>query len=137
MGGESINHLFSVHDGDIAPFLTALGLFADPDDGLFLPTEHLANWRVWKTSSVLPMGARIILERMTCSSEDDESGVYVRVNINDRIVPLPFCLDGPGRSCSLSAFEEYVTQRGHGIGPFGEVCGLEGHPDRITFLHQG
>lgn len=124
-----------MHDGDMAPFLAALGLYADPDDGLLLPAEQIAEWRTWKTSSVLPMGARFTLERMTCLG-DDKDGVYIRVNINDRIVPLPFCQDGPGRSCSLTSFGEYVIRRGYETRPFGEVCGLGDHPDRITFLHQ-
>lgn len=83
------------------------------------------------------MGARITLERMTCSSSNSDGTVFIRVNINDHIVPLPYCQDGPGRSCNLFAFEGYVTRRGYELGSFGEVCGLEGHRDRITFLHQG
>lgn len=126
-----------MHDGDIAPFLTALGILNDPEYAPFLlPTDEVADWRVWKTSTVLPMGARVILERMSCSSEEHAGRLHIRVNINDRIVPLRFCQDGPGQSCDLNTFEEHVLQQGHQAGPFGEVCGLEGHADRITFLRQ-
>lgn len=82
------------------------------------------------------MGARITLERMTCASSNPDGEVFIRVNVNDRIVPLPFCQDGPGRSCNLFSFEDYVAQRGYELGPYGDACGLKGHRDRITFLHQ-
>lgn len=79
------------------------------------------------------MGARITLERLTCSSDDE---TFIRVNINDRIVPLPFCDSGPGDSCSLSSFVDYVYRRKDEVGEFGEVCGLKDHRESITFLRQ-
>ncbi|RDW72574.1 uncharacterized protein DSM5745_07746 [Aspergillus mulundensis] len=113
-----------VHDGDIAPFLEALDIFKDPKYDPHLPTTHRANDRVWRTSSVMPMGGRIILERMTCSSMNGglggEEATFVRVNINDKIVPLPYCKSGPGLSCPLSEFATHVTRRNMEVGDFGE-----------------
>lgn len=80
------------------------------------------------------MGARVTLERMSCSAGNDE--FYVRVNINDRIMPLPFCKSGPGESCPLGRFVDYVRQRKAEVGDFTEICGLQGDPGSITFLHQ-
>ncbi|CAG8322361.1 unnamed protein product [Penicillium nalgiovense] len=120
-----------VHDGDIAPFLTALGIFTG--DKKLLPT-HIATNRVWRISPILPMGARITIERLSCSSRHEDP--YVRVNINDRIIPLPFCKSGPGESCPLGQFVEYVRQRRHEVGDFAERCELEGDPGHISFLHQ-
>ncbi|KAJ6041074.1 hypothetical protein N7499_001252 [Penicillium canescens] len=132
-GSEAGSLFFSfVHDGDIAPFITALGVLGS--DMVQLPTTHVVADRIWRTSSILPMGARVTLERMSCSSGNDES--YVRVNINDRIMPLPFCKSGPGESCPLGRFVDYVRQRKAKVGDFTEVCGLQGDPGSITFLHQ-
>lgn len=78
------------------------------------------------------MGARITLERLTCSADE----TFIRLNINDRIVPLPFCRSGPGDSCSLDSFVDYVSRRKNEVGDFGEVCGLKDHPESITFLRQ-
>lgn len=125
------NLIPSVHDGDIAPFLTALGIFTG--DKKLLPT-HIAANREWRISPVLPMGARITIERLSCPPEHEDP--YVRVNINDRIIPLPFCKSGPGESCPLDQFVEYVHQRRHEVGDFAERCELEGDAGYISFLHQ-
>lgn len=82
------------------------------------------------------MGARVTLERLSCSSGEDDHQRYIRININDRIVPLASCRSGPGGSCALAEFVDYVQGRGEAVGNFGEVCGLEGHAERITFLRQ-
>lgn len=127
----------SVHDGDIAPFLEALDIMKDPKYDPHLPTTHRVADRVWRTSSVLPMGGRIILERMTCSSYRNENDTaFVRVNVNDKIVPLPYCKSGPGSSCPLNEFLTHVQRRGQEVGDFGRVCGLDGDAGQITFLKQ-
>ncbi|KAJ5092519.1 hypothetical protein NUU61_007389 [Penicillium alfredii] len=112
-----------VHDGDIAPFLTALGLLSDLDN--HLPTTHVATDRVWRTSPVLPMGARVTLERLTCSTSGE---VYLRVNINDRVMPLSNCQSGPGKSCPLGEFEEYVRRRHQEVGEFGKYVIISRDP---------
>lgn len=130
---------YSVHDGDIAPFLAALEIFKDSKHDPDLPTSHLVADRVWRTSSVLPMGGRITLERLTCSpsTSPDDAGPFIRVNVNDGIVPLPYCNSGPGKSCPLQQFAEYVQQRSAEVGEFGDACGIDGDAGHIKFLHQG
>lgn len=126
----------SVHDGDISPLLAALDIFKDLRNTPLPPTQIAAD-RSWKTSTILPMGARIIFERMTCPTEDDtDDEVYVRININDRIVQIPGCVTDPGHTCSLDSFIHYVAIRKEKVGDFGDMCGLEGHAEKITFLHQ-
>ncbi|KAL4805869.1 histidine phosphatase superfamily [Aspergillus unguis] len=127
-----------VHDGDIAPFLEALDIMKDSKYDPDLPTTHRATDRVWRTSSVLPMGGRIILERMNCAANytDKDGKPFVRININDRNVPLPYCSSGPGSSCPLDEFLAHVARRGTEVGVFEEVCGLDGDVGRVTFLKQ-
>ncbi|KAI9891870.1 MAG: acid phosphatase pho5 [Vezdaea aestivalis] len=126
-----------VHDGDIAPMLAALGLFQQEDhlsvDG------HIPQGRKWKTSEIFPMGARIIFERLSCKAEDkkSESQDFVRINVNDGIVAMPTCHNGPGGSCPLGEFSKFVDARGVVAQDFRQICGLG--PDaaaKITFLHQ-
>ncbi|KAJ5969105.1 hypothetical protein N7501_005353 [Penicillium viridicatum] len=62
-----------VHDGDIAPFLTALGIFTG--DNELLPTTHIAADREWRISPILPMGARVTLERLSCSPNHEDPQV--------------------------------------------------------------
>lgn len=115
--------------------LAALDIFHDDED---LPITHRADGRAWKTSQITPMGGRIIFERLSCLSESESSTkAYVRINVNDGIVPVPGCNGGPGGSCSLTEFAEKVRHRGAELGDFREKCGLsDDMPDRITFLHQ-
>jgi acid phosphatase len=118
-----------VHDGDMVPMLAALGLFEDEKN---LPVDEIWEERRWKTSQITPMGGRILLERLKCGKER-----YVRFNVNDGIVPLQGCSDGPGASCGLAKFEEYVKRRGEQAGDFREVCGLpEDAAKGLTFLRQ-
>ena len=129
----------SVHDGDIAPMLAALDILKDRKHDPDLPATCVVADRVWRTSPVLPMGGRITMERLTCpspSSSGDNDNIFVRVNINDGIVPLPYCKSGPGESCPLRHFVNHVQRRGTEVGEFGDVCGLEGDAGHITFLHQ-
>lgn len=127
-----------MHDGDIVPMLASLGLF---DDDRKLPTDHVYTKRNWKTSQIVPMGGRIVLERMTCSASSSyrmsQNGVFVRFNVNDGIVALPGCDSGPGRSCPLDKFMAHVAKRGQIGGDFRKTCGLPpSAPDRPTFLKQ-
>ena len=140
----------SVHDGDMIPLLTALDLFPQTHA---LPVSHISQNRTWHTSDVVPMGGRIIFERLACPKprecwsnalypnhvycEPTEHESFVRVNLNDGIVAIPWCDHGPGSSCPLDAFLEGVRTRGKDVDDFRDICGLkEGAADRITFLHQ-
>jgi len=151
-GSEAGELFFSfVHDGDIVPMLAALDIFPQEPE---LPTSHVLHNRTWRTSDVVPMGGRVIFERLVCAApracwdngpmypnhvycEEREDEVYVRVNVNDGIVAVPGCDDGPGGSCGLGQFLGKVEMRGEQVGDFGRVCGLaEEAPKAITFLHQ-
>ena len=141
----------SVHDGDIIPLLSALDIFPQHPD---LPISHVLHNRTWRTSDVVPMGGRIIFERLACATPPDcwsnapfypnhvyctpqPDEIYVRINVNDEIVAIPGCDSGPGGTCPLDDFLERVKKRGSEIEKFGTICGLdEDAPERITFLHQ-
>ncbi|KAG9671306.1 phosphoglycerate mutase-like protein, partial [Aureobasidium melanogenum] len=150
--GTSAGSLFFsfVHDGDILPLLSALDLFPSAED---LPTDRAPEDRLWRTSSIVPMGGRVEFERMVCPYVYCHSNAplypnhvycnpphpepYVRVVVNDGVVTIPGCDDGPGKSCPLAAFERKIMLRGWEVGDFGRLCGLEeGAADKITFLHQ-
>jgi len=127
-------YLLSVHDGDIVPFLASLELFPEPSG---LPTSYVKTDRNWRTSTIVPMGGRVILERLARKVDSPKQRHYVRININDAIVPIPGCDSGPGQSCRLDLFTDLVDKRRHQLADFRQLCGLsEDTPDRITFLHQ-
>jgi acid phosphatase len=130
--------------------LSALELIPQTLD---LPSDRVLN-RTWRTSDVVPMGGRIIFERLACPAiqqcwdnspfypnhvycEPARDDYHVRINVNDAIVPIPGCQDGPGRSCPLASFTKMVERLGAAAGEFRKVCGLgEDAAAAITFLHQ-
>lgn len=124
-----------VHDGDIAPMMTALDVINDEEH---LPITHIPHDRKWRKSQVTPMGGRVILEVLNCTSEDGRSkDKFVRLNINDGITALPDCQSGPGKSCPLEQFVNRTGRKGEEAGDFRKLCGIhELEPERITFLHQ-
>ncbi|KAK0627511.1 histidine phosphatase superfamily [Immersiella caudata] len=91
------------HDNDMMGILGALGVYdgvAMPNGTVTGPGENggfAASWAV-------PFAARIYVEKMRCSGgEDDE---WVRVLVNDRVMPMGRCeSDGLGR-CRLDKFVE-------------------------------
>lgn len=133
----------SVHDGDIAPMITALDVI---NDEVHLPVTHVEEARKWRKSQVSPMGGRVILEVLACDgrseaqaerSEDAVERKFIRLNINDGITLLPDCFSGPGSSCPLSQFVAHTKRKGEEVGDFKEVCGLDEDAEgRVGFLHQ-
>ena len=45
---------------------------------------------------------------------------------NNAVVPLPGCITGPGASCPLASFGDYVQSRAEIAGDFVARCGLQG-----------
>ena len=73
-----------------------------------------------KVRSSLSRDNRYYLRGLSCR-------VAIRLGqINDAVVPLPGCAEGPGSSCALASFEAYVAKRAAVAGDFVQRCGLEG-----------
>jgi acid phosphatase len=58
---------------------------------------------------------------MTCDSYGFDAGEYFRVLVNKDPQQMP-CGDGPGESCSKSAFEDFIQERKTRFGGFTEFC---------------
>ncbi|CAL5873652.1 uncharacterized protein PFLUO_LOCUS7934 [Penicillium psychrofluorescens] len=94
------------HDNGMIPIFFALGLYNGTAP---LPTSHVESAAAaggYSAAWTVPFGARAYVEMMQCSDEqtqDVEDGTsdeepYVRVLVNDRVVPLHGCpVDGFGR----------------------------------------
>lgn len=94
------------HDNDMSNIFAALGLYnatsPPPRTERQTPLEmvgYAASWSV-------PFAARAYFEKMKCSDHDEE---FVRVLVNDRVIPLSSCqADGYGR-CTISKFVESLS----------------------------
>ena len=127
-----------VHDGDLVPMLAALQLLNEKSIVQELPTDYIKVDRHWVTSDVVPMGGRVVFERVGCSEEGGTKR-YIRIFINDGLMKLPGL---PASSqvkhgVPVEDFWIFVASRRELFGDFRHVCELsEGAPDRITFLRQ-
>ncbi|KAL7280669.1 hypothetical protein ACG7TL_005608 [Trametes sanguinea] len=131
--------------------LTALGLFNNSayypslDVNSTMPTDRINHQRAWKTSEILPFLGHVGIERLQCTNTTLEStspstsdlgaedvaedGSFMRVLVNGAPIPLPECQDGPGDSCALGSFADYIAQRVALYGDFIGACGIN---DTIT-----
>ena len=133
-----------VHDGDIIPALATLGIFNEPPGKEELPTDRVATGRKWRTSDVVPMGGRLMFERIRCEIDAEalEKEYAVRLFVNDALVNLTALPHGVGfeaveGAISLDSFKTFLSTRGAELGNFRDVCGLgDDAPERIQFLHQ-
>ncbi|KAK9367749.1 histidine phosphatase superfamily [Lipomyces kononenkoae] len=126
----------SAHDGDLVPLVGTLDLF--PEDQP-LPSTHVPDARNWTLSSVVPMGGRVVFERVSCASKIGSPSIWVRILVNDGVVPIPGCESETidGGLCPLDQFIKIVDKKGQEVGHFDEICGLkEGLGRRPSFLRQ-
>ncbi|PSR83363.1 histidine acid phosphatase [Coniella lustricola] len=58
----------------------------------------------------------------TTGSSTNET--YIRIKLNDAVYPLPFCMDGPGKSCLLSEYVDYISSKYEAQGNWTENCNV-------------
>lgn len=129
-----------IHREMIPIVLVALGLF---DQTNFIqgnniipifPLNEIFHNRLWKSSEMIPFLGRIQLQLVSCSSTDS-NGPFVRILVNSSVKPLPGCSQGPGESCPLHLFVNYINQRYQKYKNFSDVCQKDNNRtiDYLTF----
>lgn len=116
------------HDSILTSVLAALGA----DELNTLPTsaglsaagggaEERARFR---TSHLVPFGARMVFERLSCGSDPQQAKAYVRMILNDAVVPLSNvgCAPRADGVCALDEFLRAVQDRNQRAN-FHGVCG--------------
>ncbi|PYH92328.1 acid phosphatase [Aspergillus ellipticus CBS 707.79] len=106
--GPSSNSLFFnfAHDSNITPIITALGI-ATPSENLTV--DQVAFGTRWNIHDIVPMGGRLTIERLNCAdSALAPAGPFVRLVLNEAVVPLQGCHNGPGYSCPLDNYTSFV-----------------------------
>lgn len=121
------NLFFSfTHDTELLHFMNALGIFEYQKEDL--STRNIDFLRFFKTSELVPMGARIVIERYTINKEH-----YIRVLINDAVIPIPECQNGPFFTCKLTKLNHIVSEKMKGNN-FVDKCRItEERPQELTF----
>ncbi|TBU31476.1 phosphoglycerate mutase-like protein [Dichomitus squalens] len=134
------------HDNNLPPIVSALGVWNTSSfPGVYpLSTSHADPRRNFRSSFLVSFRGYVALERLSCDPHDPPRSVqhtsgkvvlgpgtspgaqkYVRLKINNAVVPLPGCAGGPGSSCSLASFQNYVASRAAVAGDFVQRCGLQ------------
>ncbi|KAL6454678.1 PHO5 Repressible acid phosphatase [Candida maltosa Xu316] len=113
------------HDTDLEIFHSALGLVEPSED---LPTDYIPFPNPYVHSSIVPQGARIYTEKLRCGNDS-----YVRYIINDAVVPISKCATGPGFSCKLDDFEDYINERIGDINYVEQCNANTSYPTEVTF----
>ncbi|KAF7617915.1 putative histidine acid phosphatase [Aspergillus flavus] len=108
------------HDNQLNELASLLGVF---DDQKPLASNKMDQDRIYVSSNVNPMRGTIAFERLTCTS-GGQSTANVRILLNDAVYPIPSCRSGPGSSCPVDQYVQYVAQKRKQYGSFASVCGL-------------
>ncbi|GMF36420.1 unnamed protein product [Phytophthora fragariaefolia] len=93
------------------------------------PTNAINSTRNFRSSRVVTMGAHLVTERITCGSEG-----FVRFNINEQVVPLPGCQSGPGLTCPLDQYVQYMETRKSEVGDFVTKCNATSGSSELTIF---
>ena len=100
--------IHSAHDTDITPIVGALGILSPKEH---LPTDRVVFDSKWSTGDIVPMAGHLTIERLNCSSTPiSDAGIYVRLLLNEAVVPVDTCQSGPGYSCGLSNFTKIISK---------------------------
>ena len=92
------------HDNDMTGILSALGLYNSTptlSQTLYTSPQAAAGYSAAWTVS---FAARAYFEKMRCNDGTGYDGEYVRILVNDRVVPMPFCGSDQDGKCKLDAF---------------------------------
>ncbi|RFU71985.1 3-phytase b [Trichoderma arundinaceum] len=118
------------HDTSITPIFAALGI-AVPDSDLDL--EHIRFPNEYQLGNIMPMGGHLTMERMACNATQvTAADTYVRLVLNEAVVPFSRCQNGPGFSCSLSNYTSIVSRS---LLDFASTCGYnESYPQQLNFF---
>lgn len=104
------------NDGQIVELASEIGVF---DDQAALPGNYIPPSRIFKTSNFVTMRGTITFERLNCGGQK-----YIRIRLNDVVYPVVSCQTGPGRSCPLLQYQEYIANKVVRAGSFEKFCNI-------------
>jgi hypothetical protein len=91
------------HDNDMSAIFAALGLYnkTEPLSNTTLQGTDVTNG--FSAAWTVPFAARMYVEKLSCEGEEEE---FVRITVNDRVMPMEFCHADKFGRCRLSDFVE-------------------------------
>lgn len=140
-----------LNDGQLTELVTASGVF---DAQAPLSSTKKDDKRLWVGSRYVSMRGTIAFERLNCAvtsnsnsgsyysvaghsskpstSQASANETYVRILLNDAVYPIPSCKGGPGSSCKLSDYANYVSKKYAAEGNWIKNCNVTVTKDTPT-----
>lgn len=123
------------HDTALESIITAMGLFNTSFNGN-VTLDEIDNSRPWQSASISPMGGKapphprdirqtngptgkLFVERQTCASGGRTNGTFVRMLLNEAVVPLntlPACKKSWGASKGLCRLSSFLDSQSFALG---------------------
>lgn len=118
-----------LNDGQLNELVASSGVF---DDEPTLSGSEMNPDRLFVASHYTTMRGTIAFERLNCLADGSSftgnntssNATYVRIRLNDAVYTLPSCRDGPGGSCLLSDYAQYVSEKLEAAGSFVDNCNV-------------
>ncbi|KAH7128473.1 histidine phosphatase superfamily [Dendryphion nanum] len=101
------------HDNDMSAIFAALGLYNNTKPLSNSTVEGTDKTNGFSAAWTVPFAARMYVEKLACEDDNEE---FVRVIINDRVMPLEFCDADEDHKCKLSGFvdsQSFARSGGH------------------------
>jgi len=100
------------HDNDMTTIFAALGLYNSTPPLSNTSMDTVGDNKGFSAAWTVPFGARAYFEKLSCAHEKEE---FVRVLVNDRVLPLEQCGGDELGRCKLTAFIDSLDfARGNG-----------------------
>lgn len=136
-----------LNDGQLVELISASGVFDDqPDlsgteitDSLFI-ASHFVTMRGTiaferlncqidgaSTNNTSTNGTQLLsrtLHRRVTNATSSTNATYVRIRLNDAVYALPSCKNGPGQSCLLGDYANYISDKYASEGSWVENCNV-------------
>jgi Histidine phosphatase superfamily (branch 2) len=94
------------HDNDMEKIFAALGLYNATKQLPLTSIQDAEQSQGFSAAWTVPFGARMYVEKMKCAADDDE---YVRILVNNRVIPLDTCTADEFGRCKLDDFVKSLS----------------------------
>ena len=106
VGGKTVLYADFTHDNDLTGIFSAMGLYNETEPLLNQTLQDIKETKGYSAAWTVPFASRAYFEKMNCAGETEE---YVRILVNNRVLPLKTCGgDALGR-CYLGAFVDSLS----------------------------
>ena len=106
IGGKTVLYADFSHDNDLTSIFSAMGLYNETAPLLNTTIQSVQETKGYSASWTAAFAARAYFEKMSCVGASEE---FVRIVVNDRVLPLKACGgDFLGR-CTLSNFIDSLS----------------------------